>query len=111
MADDSKKKTLWWNQEVKEAIRAKKDAFKTLLRDRLSSNYLQSRYTEARKAVTLAVKTFKKLRKEFGHRLDSNYFLSNIKVFWQIIRRFRGRRSSVAYSIKNLDFFAKIASF
>ena len=27
-ADDSEKRTPWWNQEVKEAIRAKKDSFK-----------------------------------------------------------------------------------
>jgi len=28
VAEDSEKRTLWWNQDVKEAIRAKKDAFK-----------------------------------------------------------------------------------
>ena len=33
VADDSEKRTPWWNQEVKEAIRAKKDAFKALLQD------------------------------------------------------------------------------
>ena len=31
MAGDSEKRTPWWNQEVKEAIRAKKDAFKAWL--------------------------------------------------------------------------------
>ena len=35
---------------------------------------------------------------EFGCRLDSNYFSAN-KVFWQTIRRLRGKRSSVTYSI------------
>ena len=54
MAGDSEKRTLWWNQEVKETIRAKKDAFKAWLQDRSSSD-LQSRYTEARKAATSAV--------------------------------------------------------
>ena len=49
----------WWNQEVKETIRAKKDAFKTWIQDRWSSD-LQSRYTEARKSATPAVKKFKK---------------------------------------------------
>ena len=38
------KRIFWWNQDVKEAIRAKKDAFKALQQDRLSSD-LQSRYT------------------------------------------------------------------
>ena len=41
VAVDSEKKTPWWNQKVKEAIRAKKDAFKALPQDRSSSN-LQS---------------------------------------------------------------------
>ena len=52
---DSEKKTPWWYQEVKEAIRAKKNAFKAWLQDRSSSD-LQFRYTEARKAATLAEK-------------------------------------------------------
>ena len=32
--------------------------------------------------------------------MDSNYFSAN-KVFWQSIRRLRGKRSSVTYSIKD----------
>ena len=39
---------------------------------------------------------------EFGRRLDSNYFSAN-KVFWQTIRRLRGKRSSITYSIKDSD--------
>ena len=58
VAGDSKKRTPWWNREVKEAIRAKKDAFKALLQDR-SSFDLQSRYTKVRKAATSTIKKFK----------------------------------------------------
>ena len=69
----------------------------------LSSSDLQSRYTEARKAATSAVKKSKeKSWEEFGRRLDSNYFSAN-KVFWQTIRRLRGKRSSITYSIKDSD--------
>ena len=32
--------------------------------------------------------------------MDSNYFSAN-KVFWQTIRRLRGKRSSVTFSIKD----------
>ena len=100
VAGDSEKRTPWWNEEVKEAIRAKKDAFKTWLQDRSSSD-LQFRYTEARKAATSAVKKSKeKSGEEFGRRLDSNYFSAN-KVFWQTIFRLCGKRSSVTYSIKD----------
>ena len=64
---------------------------------------MQSRYTEARKAATSAVKKSKeKSWEEFGRRLDSNYFSAN-KVFWQTIRRLRGKRSSVTYSNKDSD--------
>ena len=41
VAGDSEKRTSWLNQEVKQAIRAKKDAFKAWLQDRSSSD-LQS---------------------------------------------------------------------
>ena len=99
VAGDSEKRTPWWNQESKEAIRAKKDAFKAWLQDRSLSD-LQSRYTEARKAATSAVKKSKKSWEEFGRRLDSNYFSAN-KVIWQTIRRLRGKRSSITYSIKD----------
>ena len=38
VAGDSEKRTPWRNQEVKEAFRAKKDAFKAWLQDRSSSD-------------------------------------------------------------------------
>ena len=64
---------------------------------------MQFRYTEARKAATSSAKKSKeKSWEEFGRRLDSNYILAN-KVFWQTIRRLRGKRSSVTYSIKDSD--------
>ena len=50
IARGSDKRTPWWNQDVKEAIRAKKDAFKALLQNRSLSD-LQFRYSEARKAA------------------------------------------------------------
>ena len=79
VAGNSEKTAPWWNQVVKEAIRAKNDVFKVLLRDRSSSD-LQSWYTEWKKAATSAVKKSKKSWKELGRWLDSNYFSAN-KVF------------------------------
>ena len=88
VAGDCEKGTPSLNQEVKEAIRTKKDAFK------------QSWYTEATKAAISAVKPSKeKSWEEFGRRLDSNYFWAN-KVLRQTICRLRGKRSSVTYSAK-----------
>ena len=100
MAAGSEKRTPWWNQDVKEAIRAKKDAFKALLQNRLSSD-LQSRYSEARKVAAQAVKKSKEhCWEEFGRRLDSNYLSAN-KVFWQTIRRLRGKMPSSTASVKD----------
>ena len=102
VAGDSEKRTPWWNQEMKEAIRAKKDAFKAWLQDRSSSD-LQCRYTDAQKVATSAVKKSKeKSWEKFGRRLDCNYFSAN-EVFWQTIRRLRGKRSSITYSMRDSD--------
>ena len=59
MARVSEKRTPWRNQNVKEAIRAKKDAFKTLLQNRSSSD-LQFRYSDARKIAAQAVKNIQR---------------------------------------------------
>ena len=53
------KKSLWWNQNAKEPIQAKKDALKVLLHNR-SSFDLHSRYSETREAVAHAVKLFER---------------------------------------------------
>ena len=72
MAASRERRTHWLNQDVKKAIRTRKDVFKALLQNRSSSG-LKSRYSEARKAGALAVKLFKERSWEkFGHRLDSN---------------------------------------
>ena len=90
-----KKKTLWWNQEVKEAICAKKVAYKAWLANK-SSLELRSQYSEARKATATKVKLSKERAwKQFGERLDDDFKTAN-KVFWQTIRRLRGKRSRAA---------------
>ena len=64
----SGKRTPWWNQDVKETIRAVKNAFKTLLQNRSSSD-LQSRFSEAQKAAAQAAKISKERSwEEFGRQ-------------------------------------------
>ena len=66
MVAGSEKRTPWWNQDVKKAIRTKKDAFKVFWQNRSSSD-LQSWYSEAQKAAAQAVKMSKeRFWKEFG---------------------------------------------
>ena len=73
-----------------------------MLQDRSSSD-LQSRYTEARKAATSAVKKSKeKSWVEFGVGWIPTIFRQT-KYFGRTIHRLRGKRSSITYSIKDSD--------
>ena len=64
---------------------------------------LHSRYLEARKTANAAVKQSKeKCWKKFGHILESTYKSAN-NVFWQTIRRLRGKRSNTTTSIKDAE--------
>ena len=105
----SKKRTPWWNQEVKEAICAKKVAYKAWLANK-SSLELCLQY-EARKALKLnseahnAAATKVKLSKERAWKevresLDDNFKMAN-KVFWQTIRHLRRKISQTAFFIKS----------
>ena len=69
VADESEKRTPWWNHEVKEAIRAKKDTFKAFLQGRLSSDLQSEIETEARRAATLEVKLVERVWSSVGFQL------------------------------------------
>ena len=98
----SEKRTAWWKQEVKEAIRAKKTAFRAWLTNK-SSEQLQLRYSAARKtAATIVKKSKEKSWEEFGQKLDTDYRLAN-KVIWQTMRRLRGKQTPVATFIEDTN--------
>ena len=98
----SKKRTSWWNQEVKEAIRAKKVAYKAWLANK-SLLELRSQYSEAHKMTATKVKLFKKRAwKELEEWLDDDFKMAN-KVFWQTICRLRRKRSQAAFFIEGLN--------
>ena len=66
-----------------------------------SSLELRSQYSEARKTAATKVKLSKERAwKEFGERLDDDFKTAN-KVFWQTIRRLRGKRSRAALFIED----------
>ena len=90
----SQKRTPWWNQQGKKAIRAKKVAYMAWLANK-STIELRSQYPEARTAAVTKVKLSKQRGwKEFEVRLDNDFKTEN-KVFWarQTIRCLRGNRS------------------
>ena len=75
-------------------------AYKAWLANK-SSLELRSQYSEARKAAATKVKLSKERAwKEFGERLDDDFKTAN-KVFWQTIRRLRGKRSRAALFIED----------
>ena len=77
-------------------------AYKAWLANK-SSLELCSQHFEARKAAATKVKLSKKRAwKEFGERLDDDFKTAN-KVFWQSIRRLRGKRSRAAFFIEDSD--------
>ena len=102
VAKGGEKRTPWWNQEVKEAILAKKAAYKAWISNKSSAN-LRMQYTSARTTAATKVKESKERAwEEFGQKLDNDYRTAN-KVFWQTIRRLRGKRSKAATFIEDAD--------
>ena len=75
-------------------------AYKAWLANK-SSLELRSLYSEVRKAAATKVKLFKKrVWKDFEERLDDDFKTAN-KVFWQTIRRLRGKRPRAAFFIED----------
>ena len=75
-------------------------AYKAWLANK-SSVELRLQYSEARKAAATKVKPFKERAwKKFGERLDNDFKMAT-KVFWQTIRRWRGKRFQAAFFIED----------
>ena len=92
----SEKRTPWWKQEVKEAIRAKKVACKAWLANK-SSLELRLQYSEARKAAATKVNLSNEdIEKEFEKRIDKDFKIANV-AFWLTIRRLLRKRSQAAF--------------
>ena len=84
---------------IKEAIRAKKVAYKAWLANK-SSLELRWQYSEARKAAATKGKLSKERAwKEFGERLGDDFKIAH-KVFWQTIHRLSGKKCQAAFFIE-----------
>ena len=66
-----RKKTAWWNQEVKETIRTKKTEFIAWLTNK-SSEQLRLRYSTARKTAATTVLS-NNLKNSYGKNLDKSW--------------------------------------
>ena len=97
----SEKRTPSWNQEVKEAIRAKKVAYKAWLANKnfYHLNFVRSTLKHVRRQPQKLNCLRKGSGRNLGERLDDDFKMAN-KVFWQTIRRLRGKRSRAALFIE-----------
>ena len=80
----SEKKTAWWNQEVKEAISAKKTVFRAWLTNKLSEQLRLWHSAAVKTAATTVKQSKEKTWEEFGQKLNTNYKSANYTLFvWQ----------------------------
>ena len=99
---NTEKRTVWWNQEDKEAIRAKKTVFRAWLANK-PSEQLPSRYSTAHKTAASIVKLSKeKSWEEFEQKLDISCRLAN-KALWQTIRCLCANRTPVTTFIEDAN--------
>ena len=76
----SEKRTPWWNQEVKQAIHAKKVAYEAWLANKSSVEF-RSQCSVARKAAATKVKVSEERAwKGFGERLDCGTMISKCQT-------------------------------
>ena len=81
------KRTQWWNEEVKQKVKEKKEAWKKYLNSK-SQEDLEN-YRNKRKIASEEVKRSKQIQWEkFGEKLENN-FQENQKLFWGAIKRSR----------------------
>ena len=94
-------RTAWWNNEVKQKIKDKKEAWKKYLSSK--SNEDRDIYKIKRKEARDEVKKSKQHQWErFGEKLEEN-FRENQKLFWGAIKRCRrGKQCSVKH-VKNKE--------
>ena len=82
-----KRRSEWWNDEVREAVRGKRVAFEEWLREQSAVNY--GRYRVQRNRVKEVVKVAKREANErWGRRIGAD-FEGNKKMFWKEVKRLR----------------------
>ncbi|KAI3362807.1 hypothetical protein L3Q82_001854 [Scortum barcoo] len=81
-------RTRWWTPEVRDAVRLKKESYRTMLA--CGTPDAVDRYRQAKQAAALGRSWRQKTRvwEEFGEAMEEDY-RSASKRFWQTIRRLR----------------------
>ncbi|KAI3359405.1 hypothetical protein L3Q82_002908 [Scortum barcoo] len=80
-------RTRWWTPEVRDAVRLKKESYRTMLA--CGTPDAVDRYRQAKQAAARAVLEAKtRVWEEFGEAMEEDY-RSASKRFWQTVRRLR----------------------
>lgn len=93
------KRTKWWNDQVKEKIKRKKEAWYSFKRTNTEEDkqlYIQKR-NEAKEAVKQAKRDS---WEDFGNKLEESHS-DNQKQFWNIVKKLKGHPSTQIRNIKN----------
>ena len=99
MIGGQNKRTAWWNNEVKQKVKAKKVAWKKYLASQKSTDL--DLYKTKRKEVKEEVRKSKQHQWEkFGEKLEEN-FRENQKLFWGAVKRCRRGNQSIIKHVKN----------
>ena len=97
----SKKMTAWWNEDVKEKIKEKKDAWKKYLSSQRQED--KENYKIKRQAAKEEVLKSKQMQwQKFGETLEQNY-RENQKLFWGAIKRCRRGKACPVKHIQNSE--------
>jgi Reverse transcriptase (RNA-dependent DNA polymerase)/Endonuclease-reverse transcriptase len=95
----------WWNEEVSVAVNEKKAAYMRMnvAKTEDERKVLYEVYKEKRKAAKMAVK---KSKQEFRKKLEEkmmNDFISNIKLYWKLVKEERKGNTQNASGVKNVE--------
>ena len=94
-----KKSTKWWNEELKQIVKEKKDSWKKFLRTGHMEDYTE--YIHKRNEAKNAVRKAKEESwNKFGNEVENNY-KENKKAFWNTIKNLRGKSGRRIRNIRN----------
>lgn len=100
-ANNHKRQTSWWSEEIKTQIKIKKEKWQRYLTNRTEANY--KIYKEQRKIVKELVKKAK-LRswEQFGEKLEKDS-KGNQKLFYKVLKGFRNNKNHNTEAIKSVN--------
>jgi Reverse transcriptase (RNA-dependent DNA polymerase)/Endonuclease-reverse transcriptase len=95
----NKKRTKWWNVNIQEQVKVKKQKWKEYLKEKTAESY--EIYKNQRKCVKdLVMKAKEEEWEEFGEKLEKDS-KGNQKLFFRVIKTLRKQKISNALQIKN----------